>query len=144
MITNKTEYLIFILINLALRKDKDYISSRKIAVEEDIPVKYIPQLISVLSKKGWLDSARGINGGVRLAISPEEISVWQVALEADKSFYFKDCLQQQCVLNKDSCELKALWQQVQTKIKTTLQCKSIADLARERSRGKIQVKNIED
>ena len=132
VITNKTEYLLFILIHLAEKKDEGFISSREIAAEEGIPDKYIAQLVSLLGKKGWLDSARGVNGGVRLIEEAEEISVWEVTRLADKNFSFKDCLQGGCVLNKESCAIRPLWSRVQKEIKSILKDKSIADLIKDR------------
>ena len=78
MITSKVEYLIRILVDLA-KSDRDkFALSREVAERQGIPPKYLPQLMSILSKKGWVNSARGAKGGVRLAVDPETVTVKDV------------------------------------------------------------------
>ena len=56
MITNKVEYLLMTLMDLAARADEGYVTSREVAVRQGIPLKYMPQIVSLLSKSGWVDS----------------------------------------------------------------------------------------
>jgi len=133
MITNKTEYLLFILINLAARDGKELISSKKIAEQENIPPKYMPQLMAILSKEGFVDSVRGVNGGVKLAKDPEKISVWDIVYLSDDSFYVKSCINEGCSFNRESCELNSLWAETQKEVEKLLKNRMIADLVEARS-----------
>ncbi len=128
MITNKTEYLLFTLINLAAREDQDYISSRIVAEEENIPPNYMPQLMAILSKKGWVESARGVNGGVRLSVSPEKISVQDVIELSGDAFCVKKCVEDGCAFGKSRCELNSLWCEAQRKVEEVMKNKTLAEL----------------
>ena len=68
MVTNKLEYLLLTLMDLAMNNTDDYVVSRDVAERQGISPKYMPQLMALLSRKGWVDSARGCKGGVRRCV----------------------------------------------------------------------------
>ena len=133
MISNKVEYMLFILMNLARRDDDEFVPSKKIAEEESIPVNYVPQLMSILTKKGWVESVRGVNGGVRLVTDPADITVQDVIRNSGDPFYIKKCLVEDCSFDhSDDCRLLSLWQKAQKQVDQVMEGVTIADLAEDR------------
>ncbi|MCB1322401.1 MAG: Rrf2 family transcriptional regulator, partial [Leptospiraceae bacterium] len=63
------------------------LKTREIAEKQNIPLKYLEQIINILKKNSLVSSVRGSDGGYRLARSPHEISVFEIlqALEGDLS-----------------------------------------------------------
>ncbi len=87
-ITSKGRYGLKAMLELS----KDYqsgllVKSREIAQRQEIPLKYLEQIIAVLRKSSLLVSVRGPDGGYRLARSPENITIYEVlrTLEGDLS-----------------------------------------------------------
>ncbi|MCB1174055.1 MAG: Rrf2 family transcriptional regulator [Leptospiraceae bacterium] len=68
------------------------VKSREIAERQQIPVKYLEQIINTLKRGGLLLSVRGADGGYRLSRPASEISVYEIlhALEGDLSIIDKE------------------------------------------------------
>lgn len=61
--------------------------SREIAENQNIPVKYLEQIMNSLKKCNLVESIRGAEGGYRLPRPPEEITIYEIlkCLEGDLS-----------------------------------------------------------
>lgn len=68
------------------------IKSREISERQQIPFKYLEQIINILKKGGLLISVRGSEGGYRLSKSAHEITIYDVlhTLEGDLSIIDKN------------------------------------------------------
>mgnify|MGYP000884868299 FL=1 len=129
MVTNKLEYLLLILMDLAVNKTDDYIVSRDVAERQGIPPKYMPQLMALLSRKGWVDSARGCKGGVRLVADPREITVSDVVEVAGEPLIIKPCVSSEYHCDrKQGCPLNLLWLKAQMSIDRIAENTTLADL----------------
>lgn len=136
MITNKVEYLLMILMDLAGHRDEGYVLSRDIAERQGIPAKYLPQLMALLTKKGWVSSARGAGGGVKLAVDPGLISVRDVIDVSGDRLLVKPCVDEgYFCAKKSSCPLHALWVEAQSELNQRLSKITLADLVGKRARG---------
>jgi Rrf2 family protein len=136
VITNKVEYLLRILIDLANCQPEQYVLSRDIARRRNIPPKYMPQLMAVLTGEGWVESVRGARGGVRLAADPQKLTVHDVINVAGDGLTIKKCVSEtfSCP-SKGDCVLLPVWQKAQTALvksmhETTLDYLAAADRAR--------------
>lgn len=129
MITNKVEYLLMTLMDLAARADEGYVTSREVAVRQGIPLKYMPQIVSLLSKSGWVDSMRGPKGGIKLAVQPDLITIQDVIDATGDPFLVKQCLSldDRCA-RKDSCPLRGIWMKAQEQVMSAMQSTTLADL----------------
>ena len=65
-ISTKGRYALKVMIDLAQHNDGEYISLKEIAVRQDISIKYLETIISLLNKAGFVESLRGKSGGYRL------------------------------------------------------------------------------
>jgi Rrf2 family protein len=54
------------------------IKSKEISVRQNIPIKYLEQIINSLRKCGFVKSIRGAEGGYRLAKPPENITLYEI------------------------------------------------------------------
>jgi Rrf2 family protein len=71
-ISTKGRYALRIMLDLALHNSGELVPLKDIAARQDITIKYMEQIISPLSKAGFVLSLRGSNGGYRLARKPSE------------------------------------------------------------------------
>ena len=60
------------MVDLTLHANGDYIALKDISERQNISVKYLEQIVSVLGKAGMLKSVRGPQGGYKLAKDPSE------------------------------------------------------------------------
>ncbi|MBD2188990.1 RrF2 family transcriptional regulator [Pseudanabaena mucicola] len=75
----KSEYAILAMLELANHFALDQpLQIRQIAVQQNIPDRYLEQLLATLKRQGLVKSQRGAKGGYILARDPWEISVLEV------------------------------------------------------------------
>ena len=77
-ISTKGRYALKVMLDLALHNNGEYIAAKDISIRQGITPKYMEQIISALSKAGYLDSMRGSNGGHRLSKAPSDINVGDI------------------------------------------------------------------
>ena len=71
-ITTKGRYALQVMIDLARQQPGEYISLKAVAERQEISVKYLEAIVSVLAKAGLVESTRGKLGGYRLTRTPAE------------------------------------------------------------------------
>ncbi len=74
----KAEYACLALAHLAGRYDQGWVRIEEISVLQDIPQKFLEQILLILKRAGYLKSRRGSNGGYMLSKPPDKISVAEI------------------------------------------------------------------
>ena len=74
-ITTKGRYSLRLMLDLAINQENDFISLRDISKRQGVSVKYLEIIVGVLTRSGFLVSARGKNGGYRLAHPASEYTI---------------------------------------------------------------------
>jgi Rrf2 family protein len=82
-VSNRLDYAVRALIELALRDEQSPIAAREIASRRQIPDAYIHQVMASLARAGMIQSMRGPSGGHKLARPPERITIAEVAAAVD-------------------------------------------------------------
>ncbi len=82
-ITTRSEYGLRAMVLLAEQLGDERLSAGEIARREDIPVKYLEQLLAELKRAGLVESRAGARGGYRLSRPAREICVQDVVLVLD-------------------------------------------------------------
>lgn len=77
-ISTKGRYAIRMMIDLAQHNTGEFISLRDISERQGITVKYLEQIVTSLTRSGYLRSQRGNNGGYRLARDPASYRVGDI------------------------------------------------------------------
>ena len=91
-ISQKTEYALRAMLELATRSDAGLTSAREISERQRIPLRFLEQQLGSLSKAGLVESFRGAGGGCRLAKEPADITVADVVDAIEGPFYPMFCL----------------------------------------------------
>jgi Rrf2 family protein len=86
-ISTKGRYALRVMVDLALHDAGEFIPLKNVSSRQEITVKYLEQIIPLLSKMGYLKSSRGKDGGYRLARHPKDYKVGDIlrAVEGDLS-----------------------------------------------------------
>lgn len=72
------EYALRALIVLGLNAEKDVVRIQTISEQQNIPKRFLEQILNDLRAAGILESRRGVSGGYRLRLRPEEITLARV------------------------------------------------------------------
>jgi len=91
-ITKKGEYAIRALIDLALNYKKGIRQVKDIVKEEEIPEKFLEQILLILRNAGLVQSKRGIGGGYYLNRPPDKIFLGEVISLIDGSISPLECV----------------------------------------------------
>lgn len=128
-LSTKTRYGTRILIELALRTDQGAVQVSKIASSQNIPVKYLEQLLRTLKKAGLAKSMRGPKGGHLLAKDPNEIYLGEIARLFESQTDLVECVSspEKCEMAAD-CLVRNAWHDATSVLFEKLDSISIADL----------------
>jgi len=77
-LTARSEYALLALVYLSRQNTDEYISVEVIAKAQEIPPKFLEQLMLALKRAHFLRSSKGQHGGYTLAKKPEDISLAEV------------------------------------------------------------------
>lgn len=77
-ISTKGRYALRLMLDLALHNTGEYITIKSISLRQEISDKYLEQIITQLSRAGYVKSTRGAQGGYRLTKEPKEYTVGMI------------------------------------------------------------------
>lgn len=66
-LTARSEYALLALVFLGRQPEGDFISVKTIAEAQEIPVKFLEQIMLILKRARYVSSVKGQHGGYRLA-----------------------------------------------------------------------------
>ncbi len=128
-ISTRGRYALNIMIDLAMHDNGSFISLKDIANRQGISNKYLEQIIAMLNKEGYLKTARGNNGGYKLAKKPEEYSIGDIlrATEGDLAPIYCLTEEGECE-RKEECITFSFWKGLDEVINEYVDSKTLADL----------------
>ncbi len=135
-LSKRGEYGIKALIDLASgAPEHDVIRIREIAERENIPVKFLEQILLTLRNAGILHSRLGVNGGYYLARPADEITLGQIVRTLDGTLAPIRCVSkmayERCVCpDEESCGLRLVMLDVRNAIADILDHTTLAEVAR--------------
>ena len=135
-LSSRTRYGILAMLDLALNYGAGPINVGKIASRQELPVKYLENLLALLCTSGLVRGIRGARGGHTLAKPPSEITLREIydVLEGSEGFA-------QCTTDPQGCDryeicvIQEVWAQMFEACMDVLGSTTLEDLAH-RSRQK--------
>ena len=92
-ISTKGRYALRVMIDLATHNDENYISLKDIANRQEVSLKYLEQIVSILTRVGYLKSVRGAQGGYRLTKAPSEYTIGDILRTTEGTLSPVSCLE---------------------------------------------------
>ena len=128
-ITAKARYALRILLDVAAYGDRKPRTIREIAASQGISEKFISRIVVPLRRAGFLHSVRGVQGGLRMALAPERITVLDVVTAMDGPVSILDCLThpRRCA-RQGHCAAAEVWGQVNDGIVAALRAVRLSDV----------------
>src|SRR5439155_11219688 len=96
------EYALRALLVLGLNCDKPLVRIQTISDQQNIPKRFLEQILNDLKSAGLVQSKRGMAGGYRLARRPEDISLASVVRHVEGALAPVSCVSQR-FYEKCSC-----------------------------------------
>ena len=127
-ITTKGRYALQVMLDLAQQPAKEYISLKAIAERQEISVKYLEAIVSVLVKAELVESTRGKSGGYRLTMPPEQCTVGSVLKLVEGTLAPVSCRQEAACPKLGRCVALPLWEQLDLIVDTFLESVTLADV----------------
>lgn len=91
-ISTKGRYALRMMLDLALHDTGEYIALKDISARQEISIKYLEQIVTMLSRVGYLRSVRGPQGGYKLAKPPAEYRIGDILRITEGSLAPVACL----------------------------------------------------
>lgn len=131
-ISTKGRYALRLMLDLAMNGAGGFISLKAVAQRQEISDKYLEQITHQLSRAGLLQSARGAQGGYRLARQPAEYSVGEILRTVEGSLAPVSCLDCATPCDKiDSCLTIGLYKKISDAVDGVVDHTSLADIINE-------------
>ncbi|OCA82776.1 RrF2 family transcriptional regulator [Pseudobacillus wudalianchiensis] len=90
-LTLYTDYSLRVLLYLASKPQDELSNIKEIADSYQISKNHLMKVIHELGKLGLIETIRGRGGGIRLALSPEDINIGQVVRQTEEDFHLVEC-----------------------------------------------------
>lgn len=138
-ISTKGRYALRLMIDLAQQPGDELASLKDVAARQDISLKYLEQIVGLLCKAGFVNSARGPQGGYRLAREPEAYTVGEILRLTEGNLAPVACLEDpenRCA-RCHQCGTVDFWAGLYAEINRYIDQFTLADLvAKERKKAK--------
>lgn len=129
-ISTKGRYALRLMIDIAKYGKDSNVSLKDASKRQGISLKYLEQIVMLLSKDGLLVSRRGSQGGYRIAKDPKLITVSEILRVTEGSMAPVACLDDE--VNKckrvSSCPTIKLWEGLYDAVMTYLDNVTLDDL----------------
>ena len=131
-LTLHTDFALRVLIQVGLNEGR-LTTINEIAESFDISKQHLMKVVNDLGQKGYLDTVRGRNGGIRLMREPHDINVGQVVRDTEDRLDVIGCLQSRsyCRIER-ACVLRGLLHDATEAFLAVLDGHTLADLIRPR------------
>lgn len=126
-LTRHTDFSLRVLIYLSLNKPEELVTINEISEHFEILKNHLTKVVHHLAQKGYVETIRGKNGGMRLAKPPVEIKLGDVVRSMEMNLEIVDCSKPLCPLI-NNCKLKHILNEAKKSFLKTLNNYTIADL----------------
>ena len=134
MLSRKTKYAINALLHLAREFGRGPLRVSDLAVENNIPQKFLEAILLELRNAGILGSKKGKNGGYYLMKRPEEVNLAQVLRLMDGAIALLPCVSlnyyERCMECKDEevCSIREAFLEARQETVRVFEGHSLKDL----------------
>lgn len=128
-ISTKGRYALRVMIDLALNGNERYITAKEISERQEISNKYLEQIIAMLNKAGYLETARGNTGGYKLERKPSEYVIGDILKATEGDLTPIDCLTEEGKCKRQEiCKTYSFWKGLDDAINEYVNSKTLEDL----------------
>lgn len=129
------EYGLRALLVLAQNEDHSLVRIQKISKQQNIPQRYLEQILNDLRMAGFVQSKRGVTGGYRLARPADQITVAAVVRHLEGALAPVSCVSQnfykKCSCPDElRCPIRSVMKEIREAIVQVAEKVTLAEMAR--------------
>ena len=132
-VSRKTDYALRALFTLVDHYGGTPIPIRELARRNDVPKRFLEQIMLALKSQGWVESTAGIRGGYVLARNPEKITMGEVVRYFDGILAPIDCVSvtgyQRCT-QESLCRFRRVFFDARNYVADLMDRSTLADVAK--------------
>lgn len=133
MLSNRGKYATRALLELALQEAHGPVSIQDIATRQNIPLKFLEQILLTLKHAGFVESRKGPGGGYFLARPAAQIRLGAVVRAIEGPLALVSCVsvsqRGECGCpSSDTCGLRDVWQEARDALARVLDGTTFADI----------------
>ena len=122
-VSTRGRYALRMMLDIATNDHGEPVRIKDIAARQDISVKYLEQIVSVLTKAGYVKSIRGPQGGYRLARLPKDYTIGMILRLTEG-----DLSPVACTDNMQDCVTIRIWKELDDAINGVIDKYTLEDL----------------
>lgn len=129
-ISTKGRYALRLMLDIGLHGEEGPVRIKEVAARQEISVKYLEQIVSILVKAGYVKSIRGPQGGYRLMHPASEYTTGMILRLTEGSLAPVECLEgeENNCSRADNCVTLRLWKELDQAIKDVVDKYTLQDL----------------
>ena len=132
-LSQRGEYALRALLVLGMNHGPEVVRIRDIAQQQNIPRRFLEQILNDLKSAGFVQSRRGVAGGYRLQRAPDEISLADIIRHLEGPLAPVGCVSvnyyQRCSCPDEAkCAIRSVMQEVRDAIVGALQGVTVSHL----------------
>jgi Rrf2 family protein len=141
-LTFKGDYALKIMLDLSLTYGKQLVQIKDIAERQDIPKKFLEQIVLLLKGAKYIKTVRGPKGGISLAKEPSEITLGEIVRLIEGPTSPIACVSTTGYVHcgfENQCAFRPIWAEIKGKINDVLDKTTFEDMVEKnkRMRGKV-------
>ena len=120
-----------LMIDLAQHSGAEAVTLKQISSRQEISIKYLEQIVTLLNRGGLIRSLRGNQGGYLLARAPKDYTIGEILRIAEGDLYPVTCMQErpnQCD-HYSNCRTIHFWEGLYKVMDDYLNATTLEDLA---------------
>lgn len=134
MLSSRAKYATRAILDLTLHGSGDPVPIHETAERQEIPVKFLEQVLLSLKRHGFVQSRKGPGGGYFLARPASQISLGAVVRAMDGPLAMMSCASitgyMECGCpDPETCGLRDIWKQARDALSAVLDTTTFADIA---------------
>ena len=128
-LTRAGEYGVRCILYLSSKGVGELCNRKQIAEAMDIPAPFLGKIAQQLARSGYIEIIQGARGGLRLVVSPEQLTLLEVVESVIGEIFLNDCiLRPDSCSRSNSCAAHRVWFKARNQLRETLREATFADL----------------
>lgn len=129
-VSTKGRYALRLMMDIAIYDTGNPVRIKDIAARQDISIKYLEQIVSILNRAGFVRAIRGPQGGYKLVKQPSEYTAGMILRLTEGSLAPVGCLEfeENDCKRQQSCGTLELWRRLDQAIKGVVDSVTLEDL----------------
>ena len=132
IVSTRGRYALRVMVDLAEQDSESLVPLKDIVARQDLSLKYLETIMTMLSKAGLVKAAHGKGGGYKLVRKPEEYTIGDILSVTEKSVIPASCVEcigENCP-RKAECRTLPFWEKMNSVVSECLESTTLADLMR--------------